>query len=511
VLGAASSTISIDFIMYNYIDTTSYLSLSYNTTLIGIIFPNTSSYTVIQNANGTAIFTNWNNIASYSGKITLTGVAITNPQAAISYTVSGLFYFKQGNSTYNVQTVSATITLTTASFTTLSIASPLQFGVLSSLAVTSACSFTQVSSANASNPAYTTVDYPAELQPTSSSTCVITNSTSCKHTKSGAYSLDSFQVGIGNYSTTSLTFISYTFYAGAHYPLCKGVASVSLGLQTITPYSLSSECDTTTSSLANTISLYSAAESAAAGDILSLTGLKGVISNSNVWTQASINSTVWYSFTLTASNVAVNGSSKMITVPLIYNNPNETSINSISQVTLYRSGKQYAGTLNTTISLCPITTGRPIASYSIVPSTYNTYEVVTITLGFTMQIFDYAWNDYLTLVIGSTGVGRQYFLAGSLVGITPNLTLNGVYCTFAINNDYTLKITLDNNVTLPTSTAPTLTIVLLNLINPPAVDSYSFSLTTIDQPTGGTKEVLSSSSLLTLKAAKLTYSLPDVY
>ncbi len=78
-------------------------------------------------------------------------------------------------------------------------------------------------------------------------------------------------------------------------------------------------------------------------------------------------------------------------------------------------------------------------------------------------------------------------MAGSLVGITPNLTINGVYCTFNIINDYSLKISLDKNVTLPTATAPTLTIVLLNLINPPAVDSYSFALTTIDQPTGGTK------------------------
>lgn len=250
----------------------------------------------------------------------------------------------------------------------------------------------------------------------------------------------------------------------------------------------------------------------AAGDVISISGLKGVITNSNVWSLSTTNTTLWQSFTLTTSNIAANGSGKIITVPLIYNNPNETSTNSITQVTLYRSGKQYAGTLNTTtISLCPITAGRPIASYSIVPSTYNTYELVTITLGFTMQIFDYAYSDYLTLAIGSTGLARQYFLAGPLVGTTPNLTVNGAYCTFTITNDFTIKIILDNNVTLPTATASTLTIVLLNLVNPPAVDSYSFSLTTIDQPTGGTKEILSSSTLLTLQTAKLNYSLADVY
>lgn len=104
-----------------------------------------------------------------------------------------------------------------------------------------------------------------------------------------------------------------------------------------------------------------------------------------------------------------------------------------------------------------------------------------------MQIFDYVYGDYLTLAINSSGLARQYFLAGSLVGITANLTVNGVYCSFTITNDYTIKIILDRNVTLPTPTASTLTIILLNLVNPPAVDSYSFSLATIDQSTGGTK------------------------
>jgi hypothetical protein len=248
-----------------------------------------------------------------------------------------------------------------------------------------------------------------------------------------------------------------------------------------------------------------------AGDVISISGLKGVITNSNAWTQSTINTTIWQSFILTASNIAVNGTGRIITVPLIYNNPNETSTNTITQVALHRSGRQYAGTLNTTtIPLCAITSGRTIASYSIVPSTYNTYELVNITLGFTMQIFDYAYSDYLTLVISSTGLARQYFLAGPLLNIAPNLTVNGVYCTFTIPNDNTIRIILDRNVTLPTATAPTLTIILLNLVNPPAVDSYSFSLTTIDQPTSGTKEILSSTPLA-LKAAALGYSLADVY
>ena len=257
VLGATSSAITISFIMNNYIDSNSFLSLTYNTTLIAITFPNTSSYTVLQNTAGVAIFTNWNNVASFNGQVTLTGVAITNPQAAISYTLSGTFYFMQGNITYNVQALSSTITLTPVSFTTLTITSPLPYGVLSNLSVTSACSFTQLSSANASNPAYTIVDYPPELQPTAASTCAITNSTSCKHKQNGTYTLTDFQVGIGNYSSTSLTFTSYTFYAGAYYPLCKSSTSVNLGLQSITPYTVSSECETNVASLANAINIYS--------------------------------------------------------------------------------------------------------------------------------------------------------------------------------------------------------------------------------------------------------------
>jgi hypothetical protein len=163
------------------------------------------------------------------------------------------------------------------------------------------------------------------------------------------------------------------------------------------------------------------------------------------------------------------------------------------------------------ITLCSITAGRPIASYSIIPSSYNTYDTISISLGFTLQIFDYAWNDYLTLQISSSGLAKQYFLAGSLVGLTPNLTVNGLYCTFTITNDYTLKIILDKSVTLPTANGPILTITLLNLVNPPAVDSYWFSLTTFDQPTGGTKEVLATSTALTLKVNSLAFSLSPVY
>jgi hypothetical protein len=226
-------------------------------------------------------------------------------------------------------------------------------------------------------------------------------------------------------------------------------------------------------------------QSVAAGDVIFISGLRGVVSNA--WTQVAISNVIWYSFTLAASNIALNGSTFLVTVPLTYNNPNETVSNSISQVTLSRNSFTYATTSISSISMCSITAGRPIASHSIVPSTLNTYEKVSISLGFSLQIFDYALDDYLILQIGSTGLARQYFLAGTIVGISHNLTVNGVYCTFSITNDFTLRITLNNNVPLPSSTSPTLSIVLMNLVNPPAVDTYWFSLTTYDLPTLGIK------------------------
>ena len=127
-----------------------------------------------------------------------------------------------------------------------------------------------------------------------------------------------------------------------------------------------------------------------------------------------------------------------------------------------------------------------------------------------MQIYDYAYGDYLNFQFNSTGNAKQYFLAGSLLNLTANVTVNGVYCSFSIINDYTLNVTLGNNVTLPTTASPTMTILLFNLVNPPAVDSYWFSITTYDQPTGGSKETLTSSPL-TLQQRSLTSSIPNVY
>ena len=41
-----------------------------------------------------------------------------------------------------------------------------------------------------------------------------------------------------------------------------------------------------------------------------------------------------------------------------------------------------------------------------------------------------------------------------------------------------------------------MTIVLYNMVNSPAVDSYWVSVMTYDQPTGGSKESLTSTALI---------------
>lgn len=112
-----------------------------------------------------------------------------------------------------------------------------------------------------------------------------------------------------------------------------------------------------------------------------------------------------------------------------------------------------------------------------------------------MQIYDYEYNDYFIVQFNSSRNSRQYFLTGSFIGITPNLTINGIYCSFSIVNDYTLNITLNNNVALPSVNSPTLTIAFTNLVNPPAIDNYWLVVTTYDGPTGGAKEILATSQL----------------
>lgn len=94
VVGATSSSITIDIIMNNYIDPTTVLNLNFNSTLINISIPSTSTYTSTQTTSGIVNINSWSNLLTFGNSITLSNVAITNPLAAITYTISGLFYFK---------------------------------------------------------------------------------------------------------------------------------------------------------------------------------------------------------------------------------------------------------------------------------------------------------------------------------------------------------------------------------------------------------------------------------
>ena len=316
-VGASSSTIQLDSIMSNYIDPTTFLALNYNTTLINISFPSTSTYTVLQNANGTAIFSTWTNLQSLGGKVALTNIGITNPLAAISYTITGSFYFRESNVTYNIQTVSVTVTLTPAAFSVLTVTSPLMYGVLYNLTLTSGCNFTQVNGPNATLPAYTLIDYPAELKPTSASNCAISNSTTCTFARlASPNTVTNFQVGVGTFNTTSLTVTTYTNYLGVYYALCRLTASVVVGNQATAPYILTSECNNT-ASIANSINLYVPMQSAAAGDEAYIVGINGIVSSS--WSKTTINGVITYKYTLVSANIATNGT---VSLPLPYNNPN---------------------------------------------------------------------------------------------------------------------------------------------------------------------------------------------
>jgi hypothetical protein len=87
------STVSFDILCPNYIDKNTTLSLSFNPALITITFPSPSdsSYTVSQ-TSGTVLMTKWASVAV--NFLTIMNVAIVNPQAALSYTISGTLSFK---------------------------------------------------------------------------------------------------------------------------------------------------------------------------------------------------------------------------------------------------------------------------------------------------------------------------------------------------------------------------------------------------------------------------------
>ena len=237
--------------------------------------------------------------------------------------------------------------------------------------------------------------------------------------------------------------------------------------------------------------------------------IKGAIINSQLWKTETINATVFLKFTLSNSTIAANGTKQMIKLPLVYSNPNETSLNTFNNFYLQRGTIRYALIANAPVRVCDVTTGKQVVFSSSFTTSSTTFQLMNLTLSFSFQIFDYAYNDYIIIEFKSTGASKQYFLAASLLGKTVNLTVNNVFCSFSILNDTALKINLSNNVTLPSRNASACTIIVSNLANPPYVDTYWVSLTTYDAPTGGIKETFDSNQY-TLTQNALAYSIGNL-
>lgn len=211
-----------------------------------------------------------------------------------------------------------------------------------------------------------------------------------------------------------------------------------------------------------------------------------------------MNATTYLKFTVSNSTISVNGTKQLLKLPLVYTNPNETSTNTFSDFYLQRGSTKYAIIANAPVAVCDVTTAKQVVFYSSFPTSLVTYQLMNLTLSFSYQIFDYAYNDSIIIEFKSLGASKQYFLGGSLLGKAVNLTVNNVYCSFSILNDTAIKIILSNNITLPTLNSSACTIIIYNLVNPPMVDTYWVSFTSYDAPTGGMKETFDSSrNLLT--------------
>ena len=77
-----------------YRDNKTVLYLYYNSSLINLSLPSTINYNTVS-ATGAVTVRNWTTsyLSTIQGNIDLTDISITNPNAAISYTIFGIFYF----------------------------------------------------------------------------------------------------------------------------------------------------------------------------------------------------------------------------------------------------------------------------------------------------------------------------------------------------------------------------------------------------------------------------------
>lgn len=158
-VGRTSSTVTISLPCPNYIDPTTKLVLLFNSTLISITIINSTSYTLTQ-AAGVIQATGWTTI---SRTMVITNTTVVNPQAGITFTISGNLSFVSNNITYGIQTFTQAIVVQPVAYTLFTVTpttSVLQYGTRTSFSIASACNLTQFSP-NSSFPVYSTVTYTA--------------------------------------------------------------------------------------------------------------------------------------------------------------------------------------------------------------------------------------------------------------------------------------------------------------------------------------------------------------
>jgi hypothetical protein len=317
--------------------------------------------------------------------------------------------------------------------------------------------------------AYTILTYNSnEITFLNTTNCIAVSSTSCKLTVANITTLTDILSGIGNFSAATLTLTLYTYYniTNAFVPLCQSNLAVNYSLQSINPASNTSLCSNFTVGGQNNITLSFTVSSVVAGDTVYITGFRGIPSTS-AWTAVTISSKLWYYYTLKTGNLAaVNSTTSTVLIYLPYANNNYTlTSTNITSLNIYRSSIIYSSS-STTPSLCAVVTPLQIVTSSLTTATLLTYSVNKIGLDMSVQFFDYAAGDYLIVNFRSGGNGSSYLLAGSYIGVSFSVSVNGVAASVAVVNETALKIVLTGSM-LPTSVNTLLKIVFSNIVNPP--------------------------------------------
>lgn len=279
---------------------------------------------------------------------------------------------------------------------------------------------------------------------------------------------------------------SYTFYQGTFYKLCEEIANISFVSQAINPSVDLSACDTVYPNNPNSVVLVLPIQGALVGDVVTIVGIKGKLTDSSIWI-GTTDLVYAYTHVLDASNII---SANSISIPLNYINPTYVTSNSIGQCWIARQNFIYASMQSPAVSLCPITSGHPIADYTIRYSAVTTYSTTTLALTATLSIFDYSSVDYLVLDFLYNGNPNVYAIKANANPQPVEASLNGITCTYMVVNSSRLLIHFNNQISFPSAIFPALAILVKNINQPVAVGVTSVNLCTYSGVSQSSKEVL---------------------